>query len=44
MLASEGEEMKGGWRILGNVEIHGKFSYYLDDKIKQLVTVMVKEK
>jgi len=40
MLAVEGEEMTGGWRNLCDKDIHGMYSYYSDDKIKQLVTVM----
>jgi hypothetical protein len=40
MLALEGEEMTGGWRSLCDEEVHDLYSYYLDDKIRQLVTVI----
>jgi len=32
--------MTGGWRNLCDEEGHDMYCYYLDDKIKQLVTVM----
>jgi len=40
MLALEGEEMTGSWRNLCDKEVYGVYCYYLDDKIKQLVTVL----